>query len=253
MTFDNRKLSLISGDSWSVGEWHPCKHPTSEITHGGLSQYLHEEGQIVVNVGQGGSSNRESYLRIRNFFFNNHHLRSYPNKQVIVFKSEWTRDFAYMDPEDKDFYDQPMTLRDRINSRFYYDLSALAQEWDVTIKIIGGCSDTLLFDDFQNAYPGLEIICQSMVNLLVNNCATIENPVFSVFSTDPRAMDFLKLLKKHTTDVQAMEILLDEIDRGHQRSDIFGERKDLFYPDGTHPNREAHKILYDFLKRNNSI
>lgn len=252
MTFDDRKLSLISGDSWSVGEWENDKHvPT--INHGGLSQYLHEEGQIVVNVGLGGSSNRETYLRVRNFFFNNHHLRAYPNKQVIVFKSEWTRDFAYMDSEDKNFYDQPMALRDRINSRFYYDLSALAQEWNVPIKIIGGCSDTLLFDDFQNVYPGLEIICQSMVNLLINNCSTIEDPVFSVFSTDPRAMDFLKLLKQHTTDVQAMEILLDEIDRGQQRFDMFYKYKNLFYPDGAHPNREAHKILYDFLKRNNSI
>ena len=84
------------------------------------------------------------------------------------------------------------------------------------IVLITGDLGFQLFDDFQNAYPGLEVICQSMVNLLVNGCATIENPVFSVFSTDPRAMDFLKLLKKHTTDVQAMEILLDEIDRGHQ-------------------------------------
>lgn len=248
MTFDDRKLSLISGDSWSVGEWENDKYvPT--INHGGLSQYLHDQGHVVVNVGLGGSSNRETYLRVRNFFFNNHHLRSYANKQVIVFQTEWTRDFAYMDPEDKNFYDQPMTMMHRMISRFYYDLSALAQEWAVTIKIIGGCSDALLIDDFKTIYPGVEIICQSMVNLLINGRSTTTEPVFSLFSNDTRTDDFLKLFKQHTTDVQDMEALLDEVERGQQRLDMFSKYEDLFYPDGVHPNREAHKILYDFLKR----
>lgn len=252
MPTKQKTITVIAGCSWSVGEWDDNK-TTPNILHGGLTQYLHDEGQTVINVGLGSSSNRESYLRARNLLFNNHHLQCYENKQMIVFQTEWTRDFAYMDPEDKDYYDRPTDLMHRLISRFYYDLSALSQEWNIDIKVIGGCSDALMIDDFKKIYPGVEVICQSMVNLLINNCDTIQDPVFSMFSADQRGEDFLKLFKQHVTDMHQMEELLDKVDKGQQRYETFCKNPNLFYPDGVHPNREAHRILYDFLKRNDRI
>lgn len=252
MKVSDKKVTIVTGCSWSLGEW-TNNGETATILHGGLTEYLHEDGHMAINVGQGGSSNRESYLRTRNLLFNNHHLRSCEHKQIIVFQTEWTRDFLYMDPEDKNYYHRPMELMQRLISRFYYDLSALSQEWNIEIKVIGGCSDTLLIDDFANVYPGVEIICQSMTNLLINNCDTIIHPIYSLFSWDQRGKDFLELFKQHVTDTSQMQSILDEVDKGQQRYEAFAQYQDLFYPDGVHPNREAHKILYDFLKRNNRI
>jgi hypothetical protein len=243
------KLSIISGDSWSVGEWSAdCK----TVQHGGLAHYLADE-QFVINVGTSGSSNRESLLRARNLLFNNPHLAAYENKQIIIFQTEWTRDFPYMDSEDKNYYNQPLTLMHRLISRFYYDLSALSQEWNIDIKVIGGAGDALLIDDFKTIYPGVDVVCQSLTNLLVENSSEITDPIFSMFSYINHTNDFLKLFKKHISDPRQLELLMDEVDRCRTREHIFYKHKQHFYPDGTHPNRSAHKILYDFLKENNSL
>jgi hypothetical protein len=252
MNISDKKVTIIAGDSWSVGEWLP-NNGTPMILHGGLTEYLHEDGHVAINVGLGGSSNRESYLRARNLLFNNHHLRLFKNKQIIVFQTEWTRDFLYMDPEDKNYYDRPTELMHRIISRFYFDLSALSQEWNINIKVIGGCSDALMIEDFKTIYTGVEVICQSMINLLLNDYDIVKNPVYSFFSADHRGEDFLKLFKQHVTDISQMQSILDEVDKGQRRYETFAQRPDLFYPDGAHPNREAHKILFEFLKRNNRI
>jgi hypothetical protein len=55
-------MILISGDSWSCGEWAP-DHPKVDknvILHGGLAQYLKEQGYPVINLGRGGGSNLDS-------------------------------------------------------------------------------------------------------------------------------------------------------------------------------------------------
>lgn len=232
---------LVSGDSWSLGEW---SEGSLTLQHGGLAQYLSDDGHNVVNLGLSASSNRESLLRVTNFLSSNPHL-SACKKQLVIFQTEWTRDFPYMDKEDQDYYDQPLTLMHRVISRFYYDLSALAQRFDLDIKVIGGASDTLMLDDFTTIYPRVEIVCQSLVNLLINKSHVISNPVFSLFSYSNRADEFLKLFKYHARD---LEELMNEIDRGQQRVTDLKEHPEHFYPDGVHPNRSAHKILYDYLK-----
>jgi len=243
------KLSIITGDSWSVGEWSAdCK----TVQHGGLAQYLADE-QFVINVGTSGSSNRESLLRARNLLFNNPHLAAYKNKQIIIFQTEWTRDFPYMDPEDQDYYDQPVVLMNRIISRFYYDLSALAQEFNLDIKIIGGAGDAVVIDDFTTIYPGVEVICQSMTNLIVNGNPLINDPVFSMFSMTNQSEEFLTLFKKHTSDPNQMELLLAEVEKGQNKEDVLRQHRQYFYPDGTHPNRQGHRILYDYLKEKHLI
>lgn len=245
MSEENKTIFVISGCSWSVGEWsEDCK----TLQHGGLAQYMSDHGHNVINVGQSSSANRESLLRVRNLFFNNPHLREYKNKEVIVFQTEWTRDFAYMDPEDRDFYDQPMTLMHRLISRFYYDLSALSKEFSLRIKVIGGAGDALGIDDFETIYPGVEIICQSFVNLLLEGSSTTNEPVFSLFSYTNGTDKFLKLFKDHVKDSNQLEAILNEADRGQQRANKFLQHKEYFFPDGAHPNRLGHNILYNYLE-----
>ena len=250
MHLKDKTIFVISGCSWSVGEWsEDCR----QLQHGGLAHHMNDHGHTVINVGTSGSSNRESLLRVRNLFFNNPHLRDYKNKEVIVFQTEWTRDFPYMDLEDQHYYNQPITVMHRLISRFYYDLSALSKEFDLKIKIIGGAGDALTIDEFDTIYPGVQIVCQSLVNLLIQGSADIKDPVFSLFSYTNGTDKFLKLFKEYVTDNGHMEALLNEVEKGQRRADEFLQHKKYFFPDGAHPNREAHKVLYDFLTRNNHI
>jgi len=245
-------ITLISGDSWSVGEWKNSQ-TGGIIQHAGLAQYLHDHGHHVINVGQSSSSNRESVLRLNSFFFNNQHLLSGSELQVVVFQTEWIRDFAYMDKEDEDYYNQPAALIHRLISRFYYDLSALAERYKVKCYLIGGAGDALVIDDFSTIYRGVEVVCQSMVNLLVNGQDTTQDPVFALWSYTNKGEDFLKLFKKHATQEDQANALLDEITKGQDRTEVLYKNPELFYPDGTHPNRHAHRLLFDFLQQHQRI
>jgi len=250
---NEKEIIVVSGCSWSVGEWPDYNIAGDPVNHGGITQYLHDDGKLVVNVGLSGSSNRESYLRIRAFFFANRHLLTSEKTQVLVFQTEWTRDFPYMDAEDQAYYDQPVVLMNRIISRFYYDLSALAQEFNLDIKIIGGAGDAVVLDDFSTIYPGVKVICQSMTNLIVNGNPLINDPVFSMFSMTNQSEEFLTLFKKHTSDPNQMELLLAEIEKGQNKQVVLQEHRQYFYPDGAHPNRQGHRILYDYLKEKHLI
>ena len=50
---------LITGDSWSQGEWDQIDG-CATVTHGGISQFLQDDNHEVVNVGRGGYNNLES-------------------------------------------------------------------------------------------------------------------------------------------------------------------------------------------------
>lgn len=54
---------LITGDSWSQGEWdgYPDQY---RVTHTGIQQYLIDDGHQVYNVGCGGFNNLESVAAI---------------------------------------------------------------------------------------------------------------------------------------------------------------------------------------------
>jgi hypothetical protein len=136
-------------------------------------------------------------------------------------------------------------MRDRLVSRFYYDLSALSQEFDVEIKILGGSGDTLFIDDFDKIYSGVNICCQSITNLLVNNNSRIVDPICSTYSV--KSLPFIESVKKHINDDTQMKYLISELEKGQKRVDTFLENPEFFYPDGAHPNRASHKILFDYI------
>jgi hypothetical protein len=57
----------------------------------------------------------------------------------------------------------------------------------------------------------------------------------------------IKFLKE-TMDINDLELLLTDMDKGKQRLLTWQKEKRFFWPDGGHPNRFGHKILFDFLK-----
>jgi hypothetical protein len=220
---------LVAGDSWGVGEW---ANP-HQVLHGGLAQYFKDAGHDVTNVSHGGISNLDIVNRIEIFFDRHPGLTV---DRVFVFQTEYHRDY-------KHWYTHNTTDWDNIEScwieRFYHKLSELAVRHNFQTYLIGGCSDTIWFDDMSTDYPNCHVACQSLVNLICNQDHRINNPVHSWYAKS--ALEFVKELQQRGIDrIAAMEL-------GFQREAQVREHPEFFYPDGVHPNQRGHLVLYNYL------
>ena len=239
---------LITGDSWGKGEWN---NTCTEINHAGLEKYLLDDGFSVSNISKPGCSNLDVVYRIKNYLDRN---QSRLPSKILVFQTEWTRDFKYDDMQ-KDFGIDDWTnlstvtdLQNKWVERFYFRLSEISQKYKIPISIIGGCSDTMFFDDMDKDYSGCEIICQSFTNLVLTKNDYIQNPVYSWYTkeTQPLIAKLRKMISEREIDS-----LLKEIDQGFERESILRENPEYFYPDGIHPNRKSHLMLFQYLKQKN--
>ena len=236
---------LLAGDSWGCGEWY---HEGAQILHKGIEQYLMDDGHVVENLSWRGISNLDIAHRIR-FYFENYD-RLLPDI-ILVFQTEYSRDSKHQrmqtDFGANDWTDikQFSDLSDQWIGRFYQRLSDISQAFDVPVKIIGGCSDTMHFDCMDQDYPGCEIVCQSATHLILHNNHRISAPVFSWYTKE--SVDLVQQIKSCLcTDAQRE--FMKSIDAGIQREFLLRENPEFFWPDGVHPNRIGHKIIFDFLK-----
>jgi hypothetical protein len=233
---------LIDGDSWACGEFSRPGQLPVKMLHLGLEQYAKDAGHNAINISVGGSSNYQIANRL-NIWINRHIDEKID--LVLVFQTDVMRDSAMLFEEDFDQITHAHSLINIWLSRFYTRLSEISQRLNCPVKVIGGVVDTIWLDNMQDYYPGVSIVCQSMVNLIMNQDHQIETPVLSWF--DPASIDVVSRIKEKLENKE-IEKLLNMIDQGMTREDlIFGNPK-YFWPDGKHPNRLGHKILFDFLQ-----
>lgn len=233
---------LICGDSWGCGEWNT---ECTQVTHTGLEQYLRDDDHEVYNISKGGCSNLDSSTRLDLWFekFGRPHI-----DQILVFQTDYARDHKHhTNPQDWHAKYLP-DLAAQWVERFYHRLSELAQKYHTPVWIIGGMSDTVWFDQMNLDYPGCEIACQSLVNLILNNDHRVDNPVYSWYSADGEPL--LHEAKRLDFDLACT---IDLINQGFERESLLRENPQFFYPDGKHPNRHAHGLLYQFLKQKSII
>jgi hypothetical protein len=235
-------MILIAGDSWACGEWNRSIHSewnTMNIQHGGLSQYLIENDRPALNIGIGGVSNFHTIIWLTNFFKSNLHLVNQIST-IIVFQTEWDRDKDYFDVGNDGY----TLTKNKWLSQFYYNLSSLSQQLDIPIWIVGGCSDAIWLDRFSEEYPGVQVVCQSFTNLLLNDNHRTDTPVHSIL-TD-KNNDLISAIKKQSDSADLSELIAD-MDRGAARLNTWKSNREWFWPDGRHANRIGHKKLFDFL------
>ena len=246
-------MILIGGDSWGVG---PCER-NRNILHNGIAQMLKEQGQLTINLSQGGISNFDIADRIRGFVDANAVLIKEKLKCILIFQTEWNRDYSdiklfaetnvyhqWNKNHSNLNFDYPLIAQQAI-SKFYYNLSSISKLCNAPVYIIGGCSDAIYLDKFSIEYPGVEVVCQSLVNLLVNNDHKIADPVYSFFSKAYK--NLIVKIKKNSSN-SSLEILLDDMDKGKDRLNLFKKHPEYFWPDGIHANQFGHKILFEFLQ-----
>lgn len=234
-------MIIIAGDSWGAGEWDGVNN----VVHNGLTQYLVDDGYDVINLSYGGCSTQETHNKIRDFLEGNRHLHSHI-ELIIVFQTEWCRDYEahrdHLNRVKSKIYtkDLPYT---QVNG-FYGTLSTLHNEYGVRFGIIGGCSDT--FKQEHVNWPGVDILCQSFTNLLVNDDEFVSDPVFFVRPAE----EVVELFKKSAQDTDAF---INDIDKGLKRHETWTANRNWFYPDGVHANRQGHAKLFNYLKEKGRV
>lgn len=247
-------MIVIIGDSWSCGEW---REESLGINHTGLQQYLLDYQYPVINLGRGGDSNFGSYLRLRDFLKSG--ILQYTEKitHVLYFQTEWHRDYkpyystpnlqhlqntwTWTFPKTPNSIQEINDLATNAICNWQYRLVDLAQQYKFQIGLIGGASDTIWIDKFAQEYPGLEILCQSMTNLCINNTHRIDKPIHNLNG------QLINQFKTSLKDIKDIEELLTDMDSILFRSRQWQIHQKYFWPDGSHPNRLGHKKLFDFI------
>lgn len=233
-------MIIICGDSWAAGEWNE-----GVLSHPGLSQILTDHGHTVINLSVPGGSNREAVANLEKFMIVNHHLVN-TISTILFFQTEWTRDFD--ESESLIQFESFSQLEGFWISKFYYELLHAKNKHNINcdILLIGGASDVLEFGEFNNVFAGLKIAIGSLTSCLLN----VELPAtYSWWHY--RTEHIVEYIKQNKPEF--IEDLLSAIDLGKQRYDCVKDTKEYFYPDGAHPNRQAHKILYNKLMELNII
>ena len=238
-----KNIVLIAGDSWGCGEFIPH---TNHIAHGGTAEYLRAHGLDVRNLSMPGGSNLDACERVRNYLaYNSNEM---PKILAILFwQTEFYRDIRLLKQADQDKEIQLgyKKFKDRFIVKPYYELSYISQQWSIPVYVLGGSSDACLYDNFDKDFSGVKIVCQSLVNYLIHDEPMIQQPVYAEF-INGLIDEFLSITKPHCS-TQDLEQLVVDMDLGQLRIQQMALAPDLFWPDGIHPNRFAHKKIFELL------
>lgn len=240
-------MIIISGCSWGRGEWVRGDVASGDnvashnIAHNGLAQYIENTGKTVLNLSLPAGSNYGIANGINSWFKRNpiHQV-----DQIFIFQTDYARDWLMTFEEDYKNIEHANSLAHIMISRFYHRLNEISKNYNVKIYLIGGLSDTLSPELVKAHYAPLEVVCQSITNLLINNDHRVEDPTLSWYSNI--SLQMLEKIKEKLPNDQ-LSNLLKEIEKGVDRENLTFSTPEYFWPDGVHPNRVGHKKLFDYL------
>ncbi len=201
------------GDSWSCGEWDQSQR----LAHKGTEQYLIDAGHNVTNVGEGGASNRQQTA-----------LAADSNSQIIL----WFLTDPLRDLKIAGWQHQPRTLNSYHRRREHLFRTAFDQMRDLPVWLIGGASAVPEY--VSTEYTEWRVIVPDMRRWLIADAEPID--------TLSRTWAYPDCSEDLLTYHEQQERMLTK----HFVKAEFGlnsaEHK-WFWPDGVHPNRQAHKKL----------
>jgi len=212
---------LITGDSWSQGEWDG--YPTDyQITHAGVQQYLINDGHEVLNVGRGGYNNLESFKAVPDSQFDH----------VIFFYTDPLRQATEDDVANK----LPFDIITAHNANLSDKFKKLKQKTNSKLTVIGG--DAKYLGPTEN----IDYLISSISELLVTNFQDSE------FRT---SREWIQHFLKHESkfDVTQKAQWLTVMTKAGEKHTLWQQHKQYFWPDGQHANRHGALVLYQQLKK----
>jgi lysophospholipase L1-like esterase len=221
-----KKKILIFGDSWGKGEW--CSE-TNKLIHKGIEQYFDDDGFIVKNYSLPGGSfnNILGIIDDNKIFLENYDI-------VFFIQTDPFRNFIpYQENDFTKFksYSSLLLEQNNIIDSTYKKLNG----YNKKIYCIGGCTKLNL--NLIKKYENLEPLIESIIEFLIPD---LKQPTFWM-------SDWNYLFAKNL-NVDELELFLNDC----VNPNTLFKHKEFFWPDGSHPNRTGHKLIYkkicDFLK-----
>jgi hypothetical protein len=231
---------FIGGDSWACGEW-PAYESIS-VVHCGIEDYFIKDGHVVFNTARGGASNKHSISMLETELNN-----KFAVGDLIVWVQ--TDPIRNLRPYDTISYQLEqaggvLNLMKQILVEDYARLNTIAQRINNTIYLVGGLLS--IQQDQLTEYPKLNCLVESWPKLLVGTKPEYTQPDwsrYSILDSDWKIdhIDFDSF--KNTNMVRE---IVDELYVMNTNRRVYQDP--IFYPNGTHPNREGHQILYNLIK-----
>jgi hypothetical protein len=214
---------LITGDSWSQGEWDG--YPTHyHVSHQGITEYFKNNGISVTNVGKGGNTNLDSLISAQSNLTNDY-------TDLIFFFTDPLRQTTLS--EIKTYL--PLEI---INSHTEFVFNSLLHIKtlfpNLRITMIGGCAKIPFINnsiDF-NIPSITELLCPSYTD----SCYMLSDEWEKPF----RENNF-------TFSIEQKQQWTEIIDLASKKFFIWKQNPELFWPDGLHANRHAHYQLYTHI------
>jgi hypothetical protein len=226
---------LINGDSWGCGEWGWEGSPdnivndpnTPGLAHRGIEHYFREKGYSVKNISKGGSNNMEICQR-----FEQEDLTQYD--YIFCFQTDHTRHlnqgFLTNNGKEKVTWDKLMKHQKEHLDSFYQRLNS----YNKNIYLLGGVNKIQL--DIVEKYSNIVPILPSVVEFITPHLGSHNDLWWGQLILSIPYIEY---------DLDCLEKIVQ-----NKESDGFTMHPDFkkyYWPDGKHPNRLGHKVIFDYL------
>lgn len=243
---------FVAGSSWARGEWDPDR---PVVLHDGIKQYFKDYGYPVVDTSQA----RSYHSRVINLLDKKLKEQYVENDIVLFIMADPLLDIIM--PELADMHvkrsndvtnlikftsaiEQAGGLVNLVRKQqdiIYSCLDAVAKKYNTQIHCIGGTYNvnTNILLQYTNLLPTVI----SWIDLLIGHFEEYKNlndPNFGISYT--WGIDYIDLSTYSTEFSQQVKSEFDVLSKN-----FYMLNELIFHPDGLHPNREGHKILFDYL------
>jgi hypothetical protein len=235
---------FIAGLSWGRGEW-----VGPNVVHQGIEQYFTDDGYTVINV----SKPRSTHTKVNQLL--DQALTEHYSPGDLIF---WIQADPIIDliaeeipgklikqklPRLSEQLQQADSLVDVITSQqkiIYCELNNIAVKHNTKIHCIGG---TYNINPVIAEFSNLDTIVRSWINMLVGHFAEYARSNDINFGvTHTWTIDNIDCDTYNIKDSVKQEI-------NKRVTNVIMFREDIFHPDGVHPNRDGHRVLYDYIKK----
>ena len=249
---ESKPSIIIAGSSWARGEWAPS-NPV--VQHDGIKQYFSDAGYTVIDSSQA----RSYHSRVINYLdkkLKEHHKE---NDVVIFIMADPLLDIIMPElaglnlKRDSDACNLPQ-LTEKIKhanglinlvrqqqDNIYSQLDAVAKKYNTKIHCVGGTYNvnTKLLNKYTNLLPTVISWIYLLAGQYPEHPGT-DLPEFGISYTwninyinlSTYTPEFAKQVQQEFFAISDHTKIMNEL---------------IFHPDGLHPNREGHKILYTHL------
>lgn len=203
---------IIIGDSWGCGEW--SGDMPYRVTHTGLARYLSEYGVNVINLSKPGGSNKDMVRALIST------VPIYNPEHVFWFQTDPIRDLR---PYHQETF--PKSSSELLETGRALLENTYAQLNDIGVKIycMGGVAK---LEKSIEKYANLIPIIPSIVEMF-------EGPTIDYWISD----------WINSPNIRLNDDFLSELENHPQHT----LPKKWFYPDGVHPNQEAHRKIFECI------